>query len=164
MKPFALIRNSAEHRCTIGRAQFLSHSVGLLHSYSRRCGTRITIHTPDDGASELDANREFQRAFVVLHHALIHTRGGGRFADDAAAIILATEADVSRGLIANGGVPSDRSRLRKSAMGVIASGETKFDGVSAPSILATCRAVCLRARGRDCRTNSITEGNGVLSV
>jgi hypothetical protein len=61
---------------------------------------RISIHTPDDGASELDANRELQRAFMVLHNALIHTRGGGRFADDAAAIILATAADAPKALAA----------------------------------------------------------------
>ena len=63
----------------------------------------------------------------------------------------------SSGLIANGGVPSDRSRLRKSAMSVIASGETKFARVSAASIFPNLsRSVSSGARARPCRTNSIT--------
>jgi hypothetical protein len=33
------------------------------------------------------------RAFNVLHNAFIQTRGGGRFADSSAAIVLARESD-----------------------------------------------------------------------
>ena len=41
----------------------------------------------------LETGRELQRAFHVLHDALIQTRGGGRFAHTSAAIILARETD-----------------------------------------------------------------------
>ena len=54
---------------------------------------RITIQALDDDGSELETDRELHRAFVVLHNALIRTRGGGRFADSSAAIILARESD-----------------------------------------------------------------------
>jgi hypothetical protein len=54
---------------------------------------RITIQPLDDGGTELETDRELHRAFVVLHEALIRTRGGGRFADNSAAIILARETD-----------------------------------------------------------------------
>jgi hypothetical protein len=54
---------------------------------------RITIQAPTDGGTELETDRELHRAFVVLHEALIRTRGGGRFADNSAAIILARETD-----------------------------------------------------------------------
>ncbi len=52
---------------------------------------RITIEPP--GSTLLEADRELHRAFEVLHNALIRTRGGGRFADTSAAIILAREDD-----------------------------------------------------------------------
>lgn len=58
---------------------------------------RITIQTPADG-TELAVTRELQRAFTVLHRADIQTRGGGRFADRALAIILARDADVIKAL------------------------------------------------------------------
>jgi hypothetical protein len=61
---------------------------------------RITIHAADDGASQLEADGELQRAFVVLNHADIQTRGGGRFADSSIAIILAREADAPKTLAA----------------------------------------------------------------
>jgi hypothetical protein len=61
---------------------------------------RITIEAPDTGGTQLDTTRELQRAFVVLHDALIHTRGGGQFADGAAAIILACDADALKALAA----------------------------------------------------------------
>ena len=51
-------------------------------------------------ASELETDRELHRAFVVLHNALIRTRGGGRFADSSAAIILAYESDAPLALAA----------------------------------------------------------------
>jgi hypothetical protein len=59
---------------------------------------RITIQTPSGGALQLEANRELQRAFAVLHHADIRTRGGGQFADSAMAIILARDADALKAL------------------------------------------------------------------
>jgi hypothetical protein len=61
---------------------------------------RITIQTPDDGGSELETDRELHRAFIVLHSAFIRTRGGGRFADSSAAIILARETDAAGALAA----------------------------------------------------------------
>jgi hypothetical protein len=54
---------------------------------------RITIRSLDDDGSEFETDQELHRAFVVLHNALIRTRGGGRFADSSAAIILAHESD-----------------------------------------------------------------------
>ena len=61
------------------------------------------------------------------------------------------------GLIANGGLLSARSRLRKSAISAVASGETKFACVSAASIFPNLsRSVSSGARARPCRTNSIT--------
>ena len=61
---------------------------------------RITIQPQDDTATELETARELRRAFYVLHNALIRTRGGGRFADSSAAIILAREADAPDALAA----------------------------------------------------------------
>ncbi len=61
---------------------------------------RITIQAPSSRASELEADRELRKAFVVLHDASIDTRGGGRFADSAAAIILLREGDASEALAA----------------------------------------------------------------
>ena len=61
---------------------------------------RITIHAPDEGASQLETGGELQRAFVVLHRADIQTRGGGRFADSSIAIILAREVDALKALAA----------------------------------------------------------------
>ncbi len=63
---------------------------------------RITIQAPRDRASELEADRELQKAFVVLHAACISTRGGGRFADNAASIIPLRESDASEALAALG--------------------------------------------------------------
>ena len=54
---------------------------------------RITIRAGVTAGSELETDRELHRAFNVLHDALIQTRGGGRFADSSAAIILARESD-----------------------------------------------------------------------
>jgi hypothetical protein len=59
---------------------------------------RITIQPRDGAGSELGTERELQRAFIVLHDALIRTRGGGRFADSSAAIILARETDAPEAL------------------------------------------------------------------
>ena len=61
---------------------------------------RITIQAPADGGTELETDRELHRAFGVLHDALIQTRGGGRFADSSAAIILARESDAPGALAA----------------------------------------------------------------
>jgi hypothetical protein len=61
---------------------------------------RITIKPQDDAATELGTDRELRRAFTVLHTALIRTRGGGRFADSSAAIILAHETDAPQALAA----------------------------------------------------------------
>jgi hypothetical protein len=61
---------------------------------------RITIQPPDDPGTELQTDRELRRAFNVLHSALIRTRGGGRFADSSAAIILARENDAPEALAA----------------------------------------------------------------
>jgi hypothetical protein len=54
---------------------------------------RIRIQTWGTAGTELETDRELHRAFNVLHNALIQTRGGGRFADSSAAIILAFETD-----------------------------------------------------------------------
>ena len=61
---------------------------------------RITIRAPLDAGRELETEQELGRAFHVLHDALIRTRGGGRFADSSAAIILARETDVPEALAA----------------------------------------------------------------
>jgi len=61
---------------------------------------RITIQPPDDADTELETDRELHRAFDVLHNALIPTRGGGRFADSSAGIILALETDAPGALAA----------------------------------------------------------------
>ena len=61
---------------------------------------RITIQPLDDAGTEFGADRELGRAFTVLHNALIGTRGGGRFADSSAAIILARETDAPEALAA----------------------------------------------------------------
>jgi hypothetical protein len=61
---------------------------------------RITIQTRGTAGTELETDRELQRAFGVLHDALIQTRGGGRFADSSAAIILARESDAPGALAA----------------------------------------------------------------
>jgi hypothetical protein len=61
---------------------------------------RITIQAPNNNGTELENDRELHRAFDVLHNALIRTRGGGRFADSATAIILARETDTPGALAA----------------------------------------------------------------
>jgi hypothetical protein len=61
---------------------------------------RITIQPQDDSGTELATDRELRRAFSVLRNALIRTRGGGRFADNSAAIILARETDAPEALAA----------------------------------------------------------------
>lgn len=61
---------------------------------------RITIQPPSDTATEFESDRELQRAFKVLHGALIGTRGGGRFADASIAIVLARETDTPAALAA----------------------------------------------------------------
>jgi len=61
---------------------------------------RIMIQPQDDAATELGTARELQHAFTVLHNALIPIRGGGRFADSSAAIILARETDAPEALAA----------------------------------------------------------------
>ena len=61
---------------------------------------RITIQTPGIAGTELETDRELHRAFDVLHNAFIPTRGGGRFADSSAAIILAHESDAPGALAA----------------------------------------------------------------
>ena len=61
---------------------------------------RITIEASSDSSTELEADRELQKAFTVLHDALIGTRGGGRFADSAAAIILLHATDAPKALAA----------------------------------------------------------------
>ena len=54
---------------------------------------RITIQPSGHTATEFETNQELGRALAVLHNALIRTRGGGRFADSSAGIILARETD-----------------------------------------------------------------------
>lgn len=61
---------------------------------------RIIVQPQDDAATELETDLELRRAFTVLHNALIRTRGGGRFADSSAAIILARETDAPQALAA----------------------------------------------------------------
>jgi hypothetical protein len=61
---------------------------------------RITIQPWDGAGTELGTDRELRRAFNVLRDALIQTRGGGRFADSSAAIILARETDAPVALAA----------------------------------------------------------------
>ena len=61
---------------------------------------RITIQSSHDAGTELETDQELWRAFNVLHNALIRTRGGGRFADTSAAIILARETDAPGALAA----------------------------------------------------------------
>jgi hypothetical protein len=63
-------------------------------------GMRITIQTWGAAGTELETDRELHRAFNVLHNALIQTRGGGRFADSSAAIVLAFETDAPGALAA----------------------------------------------------------------
>ena len=61
---------------------------------------RITIRAPSDAGTELETDQELTRAFQVLHNALIRTRGGGKFADSSAAIILSHETDAPGALAA----------------------------------------------------------------
>jgi hypothetical protein len=61
---------------------------------------RITIQPLSDASTEFGTDRELRRAFDILHSALIQTRGGGRFADSSAAIILARDADMPEALAA----------------------------------------------------------------
>jgi hypothetical protein len=61
---------------------------------------RITIQSSQDAGTESETDQELQRAFNVLHNALIRTRGGGRFADTSVAIILARETDAPEALAA----------------------------------------------------------------
>lgn len=61
---------------------------------------RITIRAQSDLCTELDTDRELRRAFQVLRDARIETRGGGKFADSSAAIILSQEADGPGALVA----------------------------------------------------------------
>jgi hypothetical protein len=61
---------------------------------------RITIEPQNDTDTGLGTNREFRRAFTVLHNALIRTRGGGRFADSSAVIVIAHETDAPEALAA----------------------------------------------------------------
>ena len=60
---------------------------------------RITIRPQNDLGTELETDLELRRAFDTLHDALIGTRGGGRFADSSAAIILAREIDGPEALV-----------------------------------------------------------------
>jgi hypothetical protein len=61
---------------------------------------RITIQAASGAGTEFENDQELRRAFNVLHNALIGTRGGGRFADRSAAIILAHETDAPGALAA----------------------------------------------------------------
>ena len=61
---------------------------------------RITIQPPGAAGTELQAENELRRAFGVLRGASIPTRGGGRFADSSAAIILSRDTDAPRALAA----------------------------------------------------------------
>lgn len=61
---------------------------------------RITIQPLNDVGAEFETDQELRRAFHVLHTASIPTRGGGRFADSSAAIILAFETDTQAALVA----------------------------------------------------------------
>jgi hypothetical protein len=59
---------------------------------------RITIQSPRNGGTEHETDQELQRAFNILHQALIRTRGGGRFADTSIAIILERDTDTPAAL------------------------------------------------------------------
>jgi hypothetical protein len=72
---------------------------------------RITIQPRGNAVTEFGTDRELGRAFDVLHSALIQTRGGGRFADSSAAIILARDADMPEALAA----------LNRAGIGALAS-------------------------------------------
>ena len=61
---------------------------------------RITIQPPGNAGSKLETDGELRRAFQVLRKALIRTRGGGKFADSSAAIILSRETDAPDALAA----------------------------------------------------------------
>ncbi len=61
---------------------------------------RITIWAPSDPGTVLETDQELRRAFQVLREALIRTRGGGKFADSFAAIILSRETDAPGALAA----------------------------------------------------------------
>jgi hypothetical protein len=60
----------------------------------------ITIQSPYNAGTELEIDQELRRAFTVLHNALIRTRGGGRFANSSARIVLARETDTPGALAA----------------------------------------------------------------
>jgi hypothetical protein len=60
---------------------------------------RITI-PPRNGSAEHETDQELHRAFNVLHQTFIRTRGGGRFADISAAIILERDTDTPAALAA----------------------------------------------------------------
>jgi hypothetical protein len=72
---------------------------------------RITIQPLGNAGTEFGTDRELRRAFDVLHSVLIQTRGGGRFADSSAAIILARDTDMSEALAA----------LNRAGIGALAS-------------------------------------------
>ena len=61
---------------------------------------RITIRAQSEAGRVLETDNELRRAFQVLDDALIRTRGGGRFADSSAAIILSRETDAPGALAA----------------------------------------------------------------
>ena len=60
---------------------------------------RITIGLPAI-ERDFEVDQQLKRAFEVLHEAVIQTRGGGRFADNPAAIILEREVDAPVALAA----------------------------------------------------------------
>jgi len=61
---------------------------------------RITIRAPSDPGTVVETDQELRRAFQVLRDAPIRTRGGGKFADSSAAIILSRETDAPGALAA----------------------------------------------------------------
>jgi hypothetical protein len=61
---------------------------------------RIVIGLPTVTVEEFEVDQRLKRAFEVLHDSVIRTRGGGRFADSPAAIILEREIDAPVALAA----------------------------------------------------------------
>lgn len=61
---------------------------------------RIMLQPLSGSQKDFEIDQALQRAFGILHEALIRTRGGGRFADSSGAIILARDSDAPLALAA----------------------------------------------------------------
>ena len=76
-----------------GRIESFLNFSSFYWTVQSEVGHENTIQTPSDAGMQFETDQELRRAFNVLHNALIRTRGGGRFADSSAGIILALETD-----------------------------------------------------------------------